>query len=68
MIRVLVSFEGVEVVVVAAAPMVVASHIHWVEEGCFQRRDVRCPMNFGGQQFRLEVEHFQFGKYWLPDE
>jgi hypothetical protein len=69
LIRVPVSFEGVGVVVVAAAaaaaaaPMVVASHIHWVEEGCFQGRDARYPMNFGGQQFRLEVEHFPFGKY-----
>lgn len=65
--RVLVSFEGVGVVV-AAALMVVAFHIHWVEEGCFQGGGARCPMNFGGQQFRLEVEHSQFGKYWLPDE
>jgi hypothetical protein len=47
LIRVPVSFEVVGVVA-AAVPMVVASHIHWVEEGCFQRRGARCSMNFGG--------------------
>jgi hypothetical protein len=67
LIRGPVSFEEVGVVV-AAAPMLVASHIHWVEEDCFRGRGALCLMNFGGQQFRLEVEHFQFGTYLLPDE